>query len=114
MVNWILQYWIEVCFGAVAGLCGYALKLLNTRVRKIIEEERTERNALLALLDDAMGELYDKCHKKGYRTHEEVRRFNRVYDAYHALGGNGAGTEEMRHFNQLDIRKDDYPHLSQS
>lgn len=51
-----------------------------------------------------MSKLYEKCKNKGYKTHEESRRFERMYKAYRALDGNGAVTDEYQQFRDLDLR----------
>lgn len=61
-------------------------------------------SALRALLDDAMSKLYEKCKDKKFKTHEESRRFERMYKAYRALDGNGAVTDEYEQFRDIDLR----------
>lgn len=64
------------------------------------------REATLALLDDSIGRLMRYCKEKQYATREEARRYERMYNAYHGLGGNGAVTNEHEQFKLIDIRED--------
>ena len=62
--------------------------------------------ALLALLDNAMARLFERCRAKGYKTHEESRLFERLYKAYCALGGNGAVADEHEQFREIELKDD--------
>jgi len=57
---------------------------LSVKLKKKTEKDEAMENALRALLDDAMSKLYEKCKNKQGKTHEESRRFERMYKAYRA------------------------------
>lgn len=67
-------------------------------------EDTAIREALLSLLDDRMGMMLRYCKEKGFATRDEARRYERMYTAYIALGGNGAIINEHRQFIEIEIR----------
>lgn len=103
LISWVAKYWIEFAFGIIcaAQTCGY--KGLSAKIKKRSSEESATREATLALLDDGMGRLFTYCKEKGYATREEARRYERMYQAYHGLGGNGAVTNEHDQFKRIEI-----------
>ena len=50
--------------------------------------------------------LYQEYKIQDYVTHEQRDRFHNIYDAYHALGGNGYGTALWETVQELEIRND--------
>lgn len=105
MPEWIVKYWVEYLFGLVVAALGVAVKNLYTKVKKNKQEDAAMKEAILSLLDDSMGRLSDGCKAKNYATREEARRYERMYEAYHGLGGNGAVTNEHKQFMKLDVRE---------
>lgn len=104
MLEWIEKYWLQELFGLMIAALGVAIKRLSNKIKKSKEQEAAEKEALLSLLDDSMGTLSDRCKERGYATREEARRYERMYQAYHGLGGNGAVTNEHAQFMKLDVR----------
>lgn len=64
--------------------------------RKEAQELRDMQEAQNCALREILGDMLDKEHARlvaqGYATPDEKRRFERKYNAYHALGGNGTRT----------------------
>ncbi len=101
-----------IASGAVIGVCGYAYKRLkgfrgehNDLVHHLEEYEasRAEAAELRAMQDaqnfalrEILGDMLDKEHaqlvKQGYASPAEKLKFERKYNAYHGLGGNGTRT----------------------
>lgn len=83
MWDFIVQYWREwLCS---AGLLGF--------VKFVFPKLKALWDAVLALLHDR---IYTECYRfieLGYITRDGMRNLNYLYSAYHALGGNGTGTE---------------------
>lgn len=103
MLEWIVKYWVEELFAVVIALLSFAVKRLSDKLKKEKQYELAEREAILSLLDDAMGELYSRCRERGYVTREELRRYERMYSAYRGLGGNGAVSVEHEQFISLKV-----------
>ena len=60
---------------------------------KAAQEQTLFRDAILALLHDRIFEIYEYAATSGYASVETLRNVDYLYQPYHALGGNGTGTE---------------------
>lgn len=109
------HYWPVACV-AITGAYGIVMAIQNrrevTRLKRIHEDadkRETEAratneavaSALRAMLDDAMGELYERCVFKGYTTEDERRRYARMHKAYEGIGGNGEAARRKIHFDAI-------------
>lgn len=68
------------------------------RKQKLQDESQTKqqkdiKDGLLALMHDRIFAIYAECEQKHYASVEEIRNLEYLYLPYHALGGNGTGTE---------------------
>lgn len=88
MLDWIIRYWVQWLFGLICAalLAGY--RRLAKRVKEQEEERKAIKAGLLAILHDR---LYAECSR---------------YISYHALGGNGTGTELYNRAKALQIKND--------
>lgn len=105
-VVWVSKYWIEVVFGMICTAFGIAYKKLSGKIKKRTIEDNAMKEGQLALLDDSMGSQFRYCKDKNRATKDEFRRYERMYNAYHILGGNGAVTNEFIQFKKLEIREE--------
>lgn len=111
MEEFILEYWIEFLLGAAVGCLSLCYKKLTFMFKKRLAEQEAIRDGMLATLHDR---LFQECSyylKLGYipleRAEEILDNLKIIYDAYHALGGNGTGTAIYNRVLKLQIRKDD-------
>lgn len=112
LIRAVLQALPTIASAAVIGVCGYAYKRLkgfrgeHTELVHHLEEyeQSREEAAELRAMQDAqnfalreiLGDMLDKEHarlvKQGYASPAEKQKFERKYNAYHGLGGNGTRT----------------------
>ena len=105
-----------IASAAVIGVCGYAYRKLKgfrgehgELVHHLEEyEAHREEEAELRAMQDAqnfalreiLGDILDKEHarlvKQGCASPAEKKKFERLYMAYHGLGGNGTRTALYR------------------
>ncbi len=101
MKEFITQYWIEVFFGlAIAGL-SYCFN----SIKKKMKEQEKLKEGLIAMLHDR---LFQSCMyfiNKGEIGLSELQNIEKLYEAYHNLGGNGTGTELYERVLELKIIK---------
>lgn len=123
MIEFIIKYWLEVGFGLLCASVGAGFKLVSKKLKERQEEEKTrqaehqkeeeerwaEQEALkegvLALLHDR---LYQGCRyhiHNGEITDEEMKNMEYLYKGYHALGGNGTGTELYERIKKLPLKE---------
>lgn len=51
------------------------------------------KEGMLALLHSEIYRGYANCEQKGYASVDDIKNLEYLYRPYHALGGNGTGTE---------------------
>lgn len=105
-----------IASGAVIAVSGYAYKRLkdfrnehNNLVHHLEEHEkrRKEEDELRSMQDaqnfalrEILGDMLDKEHarlvEQGYASPAEKEKFEKLYRAYHGLGGNGTRTALYR------------------
>ncbi len=111
MQEFILKYWIEFILGlAVAGL-SFCIKKLFGKFKKKSTEDAAIKAGMVAILHDR---LYQTCNyylELGYiplpteKAEEILDNLKILYDAYHALGGNGTGTDIYNRTKKLPLKK---------
>ena len=97
--DWILKYWVEALFGAI-------IATLTARYRNLVKKNKAIEDGVIALLHDR---LYQACNHfiaKGYIDTSGLKNLEYLYKAYHALGGNGTGTELYNRAKALSIKED--------
>lgn len=105
MWEFIVKYWVEALFGALIGALSVGYKHLASKIKKQHEEEKAIKDGLLALLHDR---LYQECTHyiaQGHIDAEVLKNIEYMYNAYHALGGNGTGTTLYEHTKALRIEE---------
>lgn len=105
-MEWVLKYWVEWLFGLVCAALAVGYKRLSARVKRQHEEDKAIKDGLLAILHDR---LYQSCRYyigQGCIELDGLKNLECLYDAYHALGGNGTGTELYQRTKSLPIKDD--------
>lgn len=106
MWEFIVKYWLEVLFSAAVAAFGAAYRSLAKRLKAKSAEDTAIKEGLLAVLHDR---LYNECTAwilRGFITVEALKNIEYLYRAYHALGGNGTGTELYNRVKALEIREE--------
>lgn len=106
MLDWIIRYWVQWLFGLICAalLAGY--RRLAKRVKEQEEERKAIKAGLLAILHDRP---YAECSRyiaQGSIDTDGLRNLEYLYRSYHALGGNGTGTELYNRAKALQIKND--------
>ena len=101
MMEFILQYWTEALFGlAITGL-----SVAYNRLKKRFKEQDALKEGVVAMLHDR---LYQSCMyfiEQGEIPISALKNIERMYKAYHNLGGNGTGTEIYERVTELELKK---------
>lgn len=105
MMNFIIEYWLEVIFGVGISILGCCFKVLFNRLKALTKEWGIIKEAIIALLHDRLIQSGMYYIERGYIYASELERFTALYNGYHGLGGNGTGTEIYERVQDLDIRK---------
>jgi hypothetical protein len=100
MTQFIIKYWIEVLFGVVISLIGYLIK----KIKSWTKEQDEVKGGVLAILHDRLFQAGRFFCNQGYISFEEIKNIEYLYKSYHALGGNGTGTEIFERIKSLPIK----------
>ena len=80
---------------------GYIVWLLKNQ--KKVRDANSQGTMLL--LKVQLIEYHDKYTKRGFIPSYAYQNFCEMYEAYHALGGNGMVTHMFEEINELNLRK---------
>lgn len=97
----LLESIVPMLLTGVGGLCGWLLK----SHRKEEARDRAMETGLRTLLRAELLEIHAKYVPLGYTPVAVMEEADRVYRAYHSLGGNGTGTkiyEEIKALPTVD------------
>ena len=103
MLDWIAHYWLAAAFGTAAGALSWAVKHLRGRQKALAERQRAVEAGVQALLHDRIYGEYAACLKKGCADVNDIRNLEYLYRPYHALGGNGTGTELFERVKKMPV-----------
>lgn len=109
MKEFIIKYWIEFLFGlAIAGL-SFCYKKLSSVIKKRTDEQDAIKQGMLAILHDRLFQGCNYYLELGYipleKAEEILDNLKILYGAYHALGGNGTGTNIYNRTIILPLKK---------
>ena len=96
VLSYISAHWTEWAIGLLGLGWGYLVKKVT--------EYKTIKDGLLAIMHDR---LYQSCTfyiKQGSIDIGGLKNIEYLYKSYHALGGNGTGTELYSRVKALPIR----------
>ena len=96
ILSYISAHWTEWSIGLLGLGWGYLVKKVT--------EYKTIKDGLLAIMHDR---LYQSCTyyiKQGHIDMGGLKNLEYLYKSYHALGGNGTGTELYTRAKALPIR----------
>lgn len=96
-----MQEIIKDVFSIVmSGIMGYIVWMLETQKR---DRDANSKGTML-LLRVQLIEYHEKWMERGYITKHGLENFVEMYDAYHALGGNGMVTKLLEEVKKLPIK----------
>lgn len=93
MNDGLWKYGLTALFGMLSGTLGWAAKRLRARRKSQEAQQAALRDGMLALLHSELYRRYDECFQKGFASVDDLQNLEYLYRPYHALGGNGTGTE---------------------
>ena len=93
MPEWVSKYWVEWVFGLLIAVLTWVVRTLSGRLKKYQAENAALRDGMKSLL---MRQIQIDCEAavdKGFCSVETKKSIDSMYEAYHALGGNGIITD---------------------
>lgn len=100
---------LGLVLSALIGIAIENIRHYQQAKQKLLEDNQLQRStvveALKALLHDSLETHCVEAEDRGYITYDEIETINNVYKPYHALGGNGAGTDFYQRALQLPHKR---------
>lgn len=110
-MDWMIEYWLQALFGAMIAALGVMIKRLDSKIKQERNENEAVKTAMIAMLHDRLFQCCRYHLKNGYIPLEEsesaLDNLRMLYDTYHALGGNGTGTELYQRVVKLPIKAEE-------
>ena len=107
MLDFIFQYWLECVFGLIIALVGAGYRGLRKDLKRKTMEEEALKKGMVAILRQSLYDSYNKWSEKGYCPINALEVCRKIYEQYHALGGNDIGTELYERLKDLPPCIDD-------
>lgn len=107
MWQFILQHLWELAFTGISGALTAAYRRLTKRIKAQDDERKAIKEGLLAILHDRLYQACQNFMAQGSIDASGLKNVEYLYKSYHALGGNGTGTELYRRVMDLPIRQED-------
>lgn len=101
MIDFIIKYWLEFAFGLLIMGTG----VVCTWMKRKFKEHDDLRNGLQAILRNDIIKMHDKYMEKEYIPIYALDSVNKMYSAYHKLGGNGTVTKLVEEMQELPTEK---------
>lgn len=91
---------VDICAIIMPTLLGYVVWLLKNQKK---DRDANSKGTML-LLRVQLIEYHEKWMEREYITKHGLENFVEMYDAYHALGGNGMVTKLLEEVKKLPIK----------
>ena len=101
MWDFVLKYWLEVIFAAVAGGLSIGYQRLAKKLKKSRKDQDAVKNGICVLLRDRIIQAYNYYKGKGHIPIYGLENVEAMHQEYHNLGGNGTVTGLVEELKQL-------------
>lgn len=102
--DWIVKYWVQWAFGVVAAALALGYKRLAAKIKAQEAERKAIKEGMLAILHDRLYQACTHYIAQGCIDTDGLKNLEYIYKAYHALGGNGTGTELYNRAKALPLK----------
>lgn len=90
--SYILAHWVEWIFWLLLSTLSMGYRQLTKQIQEERGKNRALQDGIQALLRDRIIQAYNHYSDKGFCPIYAKENVKRMYDAYHALGGNDVAT----------------------
>lgn len=108
MLEFIIQYWLEIAFTGVVGAISFVLKkIYNTHKNKmdnLFARQQAVEQGVQALLRNELIRRYREYETKGEITILDKENIEHMYKEYENLGGNGTVKSMYEDLMKLDTK----------
>lgn len=90
---------VQIMAVILTAMCGYITWFLKRRT----EHQSTTEKAICIILRGMLRQMYRDNAEDKKMTEEEYNEAIAIYDVYHKLGGNGAGTQIIETIKKWEV-----------
>lgn len=99
----IIQVFIGVLIGVLtAVILSFKAEWKSTKEAELAENEII-KESIKEILGKLLDDMYVRFTEQEWIPLDKLHQARRIYDCYHALGGNGTGTTEIQKLEKLPI-----------
>lgn len=104
MLEFIIEYWLEVGFAFIIGIFTYLFKHLMKRQKEINLKQKAIENGVQALLRNELVRRYREYESKGEISILDKENIEHMFKEYKNLGGNGTVAKMYEEMLSLPIK----------
>lgn len=104
MLEFIIEYWLEIAFGVVVSAVSFMIKSLYSNYKKITSKQKAIEKGVQALLRNELIRRYREYEEKGAITIIDKENIEHMYNEYKNLGGNGTVAKMYDDLMNLEIK----------
>lgn len=104
MIEFIIEYWLEMGFTIICGVFSCLYKRLMKRQKEIKEKQKAIENGVQALLRNELVRRYREYETKGEITILDKENMEHMFTEYKNLGGNGTVAAMYNEILSLPIK----------
>ena len=97
---------VETALTLISGASALMLKKVWADYKREKKEQQVLKVGMIALLHDSLFRNCETYLLKGEITVSELNNLTKLYESYHALGGNGTGTAIYERCKSLPLKPD--------
>ena len=109
MLDWIIKYWVQWLFGLLIAGLGLLYRHLAGQVKRERAEHEAIRDGMRSLLRRQITMDCENAFRDGWCSVNTRTSIEDMYNAYHALGGNGVVTGLRNQMLQLPTERHERP-----
>ena len=106
MIEFIAKYWLEVAFGVIVCAMSAGFRITTKKIKERKTEQDAIKDGVLALLHDRLYQGGTYFIRQEEISTAEMKNIEYLYRGYHALGGNGTGTELYERVKELKLKEE--------
>lgn len=91
--HFIASHWLQWLFSALLAILAAGYRQIAARLKEEQKKNEAIAQGVQSLLRESIVDNYNKYSDKGFCPIYAKESIKKVYEAYHALGGNDVATE---------------------
>ena len=100
-------YWFNWLLGGCTAILAAAWAWMVKKYKAIHAQQTANNQGTLALLKDRLFQSCTYYIERGYCGVADRENIESLYNAYHAMGGNGTGTDLYNKVRELPLNKEE-------